>query len=309
MNLPSLSMLMNLPSISLLVPTYNRADVIARIQDSWMELRGLSQLVLVDDGSTQDYGPLVASLKEAGKAKGVEVVYLKSATREGSPAAKNKGLAYCTGNFILTTDDDITLDPDMAINLLAAGKHKGPKAVMGARVVYRKDGESEEEALRRAQLDHSTYFNARGLTVVPWSEQVEPVRTPFVTAVALWPADLFKQGLRYFTEYGGNGYREETDPQLTAQSTYGASVWYCANAICYHLPPSQAYGQKSGQRRGGWLWYEYWVMKNNVTFLRRHGKWLKNDWNISPTMAFMGLAWDRFGGPRWKALFRKLGLK
>ncbi len=293
-------------TVSLLVPTYNRADVIERIWESWFALRGLTQLVLIDDGSTQDYTQLVATLRAAAAPKGIDVVYLKRNVRAGSPDAKNVGLALCTGDYVLTTDDDITLAPDMAEQLIAAAHAQGPNAVIGARVVYRTDGESEEEALMRSRQDSSPYFSARGLTLVPWAEHAGLVRTPFVTAVALWPRHLFERGLRYFTNYGGNGYREETDPQLTAQSEYGATVWYCAQAICYHLPPSQAYGQKSGQRRGGLLWYEFWVMKNNITFLARHGKWLKKTWGLSPLGTFIGLANDRFGLKRWATLARKL---
>lgn len=300
---------MTMASVSLLVPTYNRADVIARIWKSWLALRGLTQIVLVDDGSSQDYQPLLQELRAAAYSQNVELVYLKRDAREGSPAAKNEGLAHCTGDYIITTDDDITLAPDMAETLIEAARAKGPNAVIGARVVYRKDGESEEQALARSRQDRSEYFNPKGLTLVPWAEHAELVRTPFVTAVALWPAHLFKAGLRYFTGYGGNGYREETDPQLSAQSQYGATIWYCAPAICYHLPPAQAYGQKSGQRRGGILWYEYWVVRNNVTFLRRHGQWMKTAWGLPPVATFFGLLKERVGLKRWLTLLKKFNTK
>lgn len=297
---------MTLPTISLLIPTYNRADVIERIWESWFALQGVTQIVLVDDGSDQDYCALVRKLEAHAQQCGIAFVYLKRSSRDGSPVAKNEGLAQCTGDYIITTDDDITLASDMALELLKQAAAKGPRAIIGARVVYRRNGESEQDALVRSQQDTSGYFNPAGLTIVPWAEHKIAIRTPFVTAVAMWPAVLFKEGLRYFVDYGGNGYREETDPQLTAQSQFQATIWYWAGAICYHLPPNQAYGQKSGQRRGGLLWYEYWVIRNNWTFLRRHHAWLKREWNVSAVTTFLGLINQRVGYPRVKALLKKL---
>ncbi len=295
--------------VSLLVPTYNRADVIGRIWRSWMAQAEVAELVLVDDGSTQDYRPIVQALQAGCDAAGKRFVYLRNETRQGSPAAKNRGLQHCTQPFVLTTDDDIDLHPSMTARLLkTAAEH--PNSLIGARVVYRKDGESCDDAHRRSDADTNTrYFNYDKLTVVAWLQLPEPIKVPFVTAVALWPRQLFERGLRWFEGYGGNGYREETDPQLAAQAQYGAEVWYDSHAVCYHLPPSQAYAQQSGQRRGGFFWFEYWVLRNNWVFLQRYAAWLKSTWNLSRWTALRELLQERFGPRRAGVLLRRVAAR
>ena len=292
-------------TVSLLVPTYNRAEVIAHIWKSWLAQPEVVQLVLVDDGSTQDYRPLLTVLAAACAERGVTLTYLRNDERQGSPAAKNRGIEHCTGEYVLTTDDDIELNADMTHQLLEFTRQH-PNAVAGARVVYRRNDEDNAAALARSNGDARAYFRLPHLTLTPWVDTGAPLRTPFVTAVALWPRRYFKQGLRYFTEYGGNGYREETDPQLTVQHCYGAEVWYVPQACCYHLPPRLAYASASGQRRGGRLWFEYWVLRNNVTFLGRHAAYLRNTWNVSYGQALLALLGERFGPQRFKALWREL---
>lgn len=293
-------------TVSLLVPTYNRAEVIARIWPSWLALPELAEIVLVNDGSTQDYSELIKTLATACERRGKRFVYVRNLVRMGSPAAKNKGLQECTQPFVLTTDDDIDLDSRMLSQMLTtAAEHPG--SLIGARVVYRKDGETCQQAHARSDREPATeYFNVEKLTVLPWLRLATPIRVPFVTAVALWPRTLFDKGLRWFEDYGGNGYREETDPQIEAQSGYGAEIWYDSAAVCYHLPPSEAYASKSGQRRGGFFWFEYWVVRNNWVFLTRHQQWLLETLGIRRRTAIFALISERFGPRRAGVLVKRI---
>lgn len=295
------------PSISLLIPSFNRAEVIKHVWQSWLEQEYVAQVVLIDDGSTEDYAPLLAFLKPQFAERGVELTYLRNEERIGSPASKNKGLAVCTGSHILTTDDDIILAKGMCQRLWAFSRVH-PNDVIGARIVYLKDDETVEQSLKKADSDTRPYCNTDTMTLTPWvlTPNEEAVKVPFVTAVALWPRKLFDQGLRYFEAYGGNGYREETDPQITAQSRYGAQVWYLPTALCYHLPPHLAYSAAGGQRRGGMLWFEYWVLKNNFVFFKRHGEFLKRCWGISTGRATRALLAERFSTRRLKLLLKKV---
>lgn len=289
-------------TVTLLVPSYNRLHALELIWQSWLDQPAIREIVLVDDGSTQDYAPFVTKLCAAALPAGVRVTYVRSETRRGAPAARNLGLRECHGDHILTTDDDIRLAPRMVEHLLALGAAARTPVIAGARVIYPRDGEAYLDAKSRSDADTGAYFRLPELLLTPWLNPGRHLRTPTVTAVALWPRELFERGLRWHEGYGGNGYREETDPQLTAQATYGAKVWYVPAAECYHLPPAQAYIGASGQRRGGLLWFEYWVLRNNLLFWWRHGAYLSRHWGASRLLGVLSLAATRVDPRRIRSM-------
>lgn len=286
------------PTLTILAPTHDRPGVLELVWRSWVCQAGVREIVVVNDGSKQNYESVFASISEACKANGITFLPIRLESRVGAPAAKNIGLAHCTSDEILTTDDDIILDPEMVRDCRRQRFGASETTIVGPRVIYLKDGDSKEMAVARSIADRRPYFDYKRLTLVPWVDLPQPQETPFVTAVAIWPRALFQAGLRFYEGYGGNGYREETDPQLEAQANFGAKVLFTPLGKCFHLAPSIAYAAQSGQRRGGVLWYEYWVTRNNFIFLRRHGKLLYRRFNIHPIACFLQLLIARFSPAR-----------
>ncbi len=286
---------MEIQRLAIVVPTYNRPKVLQLVWRSWLEQQGLEEIIVINDGSESDYSAVFSEIAEACSARQIRFKVLTMAQRAGAPAARNVGIAESNSNEILTTDDDIILAPDM-VEACRDGKQgmEGHGVIIGARVIYVKDGETVEQAKARADGDEEPYFCPSTLTIRPWARgSGEIQQLPFVSAVALWPRALFQAGLRYFEGYGGNGYREETDPQIVAQKRFSARVYLAPDAVCYHLSPSQAYSEKSGQRRGGPVWFEWWVLKNNIKFYRRHHAWLKERHSVWPLMALFSLTANR----------------
>lgn len=282
------------PTLSILAPTHDRPQVLARVWPTWLDQEGLKEIVVVDDGSKEDYSSVFRDLAFACEERGIEFKPMRLPRRHGSPAAKNAGLNLCTGQETLTTDDDVQLPPNMVQRCRSCRPAGSNPMIVGPRVIYLKDGENEEDALQRSSCSQTPYFDLRTLTLTPWAGGDEVSPYPFVTAIALWPTELFRRGLRYYEEYGGNGYREESDPQLTAATQFGATVFLIPQAHCFHLPPSIAYAKKGGQRRGGRLWFEWWVLKNNLVFLARHREILKNKYKVNPAVSWWRLFASRF---------------
>lgn len=292
-------------ALTILAPTHDRPDVLDLVWPSWLKQSGIREIVVVNDGSAKDYTSVFARISEACRSRDVRFVPINNKTRMGAPAAKNLGLKCCTSDEILTTDDDIVL-PDDVTSLCRQQRLKvGSNSIIGPRVIYLQDGELEASALHRSNQDTSEYFNRRSLTLVPWACAEDGRSFPFVTAVALWPRSVFARGLRYYEGYGGNGYREETDPQLAAQSEFGCKVYLASNAYCFHLAPAIAYANRSGQRRGGVLWFEYWVARNNFIFLWRHGAFLHLMHGINPYSAWISLLMERLSFRRLVKFFAR----
>jgi glycosyltransferase involved in cell wall biosynthesis len=97
------------PLVSVIIPTYNRADqlenalrsVLAQTYPHW-------QLLVVDDGSTDDTRARVAAF---GQAHGVPIEYHYQANQRQA-AARNTGLRHCRGEYVASLDSDDTWHPD-----------------------------------------------------------------------------------------------------------------------------------------------------------------------------------------------------
>lgn len=290
-------------TLTILVPTHNRPNVFALAWPTWLRQDGISEIVVVNDGSSESYDAVFDELRAACKVASVILKIINLPTRLGAPAAKNKGLLECSSDEVLTTDDDILLTNDMVAQCRLARPLMPCPVIVGPRVIYLKDDEKFANALERSAQENKPYFDYKKLVLCAWAHPGSVREYPFVTAVAVWPTVLFRNGLRFYEGYGGNGYREESDPQLMAAMRFGAKVFLTPDAHCFHLSPSVAYAQKSGQRRGGLFWFEYWVLRNNLIFLCRFSSFISHKFKVNPILSWLALLSSRFSVNRFVRKF------
>jgi len=118
------------PPVSIVVPTRNRwgslAATLARLRSQ--EPRGIAEVIVVDDGSTDATPGLLAGLVCGDAVRSLR-------TRgSGAAAARNAGIAAAAGAVVACTDDDCDVPVDWASRLLAALDARDAVAV-GGRVV------------------------------------------------------------------------------------------------------------------------------------------------------------------------------
>jgi len=93
--------------ISVIIPTFNRSafllESIAAIRN---QTRPVDEIIVVDDGSTDDTHERVAALGHA-----IQYVYQPN---NGKAAALNNGLGRCTGDYVWICDDDDIALPQAA---------------------------------------------------------------------------------------------------------------------------------------------------------------------------------------------------
>src|SRR5437763_3198225 len=111
-------------SFSIIIPTRNRATILARLLESLTQLRFDSWgAIVVDDGSTDDTAQVVDGFRE----RGLPVAYYYQPWQKMG-AARNLGLAHATGEIIAFTDDDCIVDPSW-LQALAAAFDAHPEAL------------------------------------------------------------------------------------------------------------------------------------------------------------------------------------
>ena len=97
----------NKPEVSIIIPTYNRADLIRESLDSiFAQSYRNYEIIVVDDGSTDDTGSVLQPLVEQGV---IRYIYQQN---RGESAARNRGIVEASGRYIAFLDSDDLFEPD-----------------------------------------------------------------------------------------------------------------------------------------------------------------------------------------------------
>jgi glycosyltransferase involved in cell wall biosynthesis len=100
-----------MPPISVVIPTYNRVDELRRTLDAFEDQRptGLDfEIVVVDDGSTDGTGELLASWRSRRFR-----LRFDRQSNQGPARARNRALELAAGELVLFGGDDIEPDPGL----------------------------------------------------------------------------------------------------------------------------------------------------------------------------------------------------
>jgi len=93
------------PTVSLVIPSYNRAGLIAETIVSALAQRvPFHEIIVVDDGSTDDTAQVLARFGDR-----IQAIFLPNG---GVQLARNTGVAHASGEFIAFCDSDDLLNPD-----------------------------------------------------------------------------------------------------------------------------------------------------------------------------------------------------
>lgn len=101
---------MSSPAVSIIIPTYNRSSFIRRAinsvrQQTWTDY----ELIVVDDGSTDDTPAILQSIK---KTESRLRVVDNARGRHGPAGARNAGLAVARGEWVAFLDSDDEWKPE-----------------------------------------------------------------------------------------------------------------------------------------------------------------------------------------------------
>lgn len=262
--------------ISLVLPTYNRAGALRANLADMLAIDGVSELIVVDDGSSDDTAEVCAEIADE------RLRVIRHPRNRGVAAARNTGVEAASGAWVLFGEDDCRFPREYATVLRREGARHDAD-IVSAPLLHLTGSDADAAALaartprreRPPSVDESNVFPARD------------VHTPFLPARALVRAEVFER-VRFYDGFPVNGYREETDFFVQAARA-GFRCLLTGATYCYQLDTWDG-----GQHHSSPLRYEYWALRNNWRFLRRHGAWLREQGYIAgPARAQLGFAVGR----------------
>lgn len=243
--------------VSVVLPTHDRADALRTTFPMLCALDGVDEIIVVDDGSSQDVAAAIAPWLEG------RVRVLRLPRRRGTPAARNAGVAAARGRWVLFGEDDCCFPHDY-VRVLRREADAHGAAVVGAPMLHPRPGQSVADAWRMARRRALGPNGLDGLAGVPH----RTLATPLVPAPAL-VARSVALTVRFDESYRGNAYREETDFFVRAAR---------AGAMCVLTPGTFFWEPRRwpGGHRRNRIAHEWWTLVNNARFMARHGRWLQD---------------------------------
>ena len=249
------------PSISVVIPTFNRVEMLCRVLPSYLKSPLVLEVIVVDDCGSDNTGQQIQQLALSEP----RLRYLRNERNLKQPASRNVGASYAHGEWVLQSEDDLMLSDDHLEALLEHAQKTQADIICGRRI-WLQLGESEAQGLERANRDHRPPYSQRWLDVNSHATAPDDVEVPLVSATMLMRRQIFDQ-LQYSVSYKGNGWREDSDLQLSALEK-GYKIVLCPHALGFHYSrASQSFGRN---RLKGTLVYAYWIYRNNLLFLSRH---------------------------------------
>lgn len=124
--------------ISVVIPAYNIADLLPKCVESLAAQdypKELMEIIVVDDGSTDDTGKVADELAEC--FENVKVLHKKNG---GSSSARNLGISVATGDYLGFVDSDDFVDPHMYSTLMRAANQYDADMVQISRDEIAEDG-------------------------------------------------------------------------------------------------------------------------------------------------------------------------
>ncbi len=254
-------------SVSIIIPSFNRKDNLAKVINSYLCQENLYELIFVDDGSTDGTYEYLQEVAKSDSRIKIE----RNPKNLGLPNSRNVGISIATGKYIMFGEDDVVVKEDYVHVLLRCAKETNADIVAG-RLIYLKYKETFENAIERCEKNgNKPLMSYWAMAPAYWKPLEKPVEMPFFHAIAVGKAEVYKKIL-FDPVYKGNSAREETDFYIRA-GKQGYKIFLCPRTICFHLTRKR--NDRGGTWKVGILKFQYFAIRNNIIMIDRHYDYLK----------------------------------
>jgi glycosyltransferase involved in cell wall biosynthesis len=253
--------------ISIVIPTKDRVESLKKVLPSYLNQEYLKEIIIINDGSTDNTDTYIVGLLRTNPL----LKYIKNPVNKGVPTSRNIGIAKAKGKYIFFGEDDVELAQNHISTLLKHLKFNNADIIAG-RHICPKIGEKKLDALKTANLNTRRAIDQRKL-LADYSVNLKcDKQLPLAHSLMLIKKHVFKT-IKYDELYKVNFWREESDFQLTA-AEQGFKLYYCGHTVSFNVFNDN---NKGGCHSSNIFLYKYWCIKNNLYFINKHAKYLKEN--------------------------------
>ena len=224
------------PDLSIVVPTFNRRDSLARLLSSLDGRDNPSstavEVLIVDNGSTDGTDDFLRRAIQGSTNFSLRTL---REDHQGKASALNRGLASAKGKIILVFDDDVVIDPLCIAKHIEAHRIASFDAVQGKILPGRDPGGriADMNRIREYNIPYIDYGaeigEIRGLTGTNMSFKREVFEKVGFFDIRLGP--------------GAAGFSEDTEYSIRIRKA-GFKIGYTPHAIVYHELNPNRYGRE-----------------------------------------------------------------
>lgn len=215
------------PDISIIIPTFNRRDILKRTIQNYIDKADSINLeiLVVDDGSTDETLLILKDIKQ----KHPEIFNYFHQKNKGPAAARNLAIKNASGKLILITGDDIIPSENMLLEHLEFHKkyHSNEVAVLG-KVTWSRELEINSFMRWLESSGMQFHFDA------DYDPENLPPQLFYTSNISIKKDYLLLHEL--FDEKFNKACWEDVDLGIRL-SKYGLKIIYNPNALGYHNHP------------------------------------------------------------------------
>jgi len=241
------------PRLSVVIPTYNRRDLLAKVLDSLDAVQaapGELEVIVVDDGSTDGTEPMLAARHDPFPLR------VLRQNSQGPSAARNRGAAEAQGEILGFIDSDVVVQPKWWRDAAPYFKDRRVAAVEGAVLL-------PPDSARPTPFTNYV-LNDRGRA--------------YLTCNFLCRRDVFLQLGGFEKRFCSRKHRgrvlhnrEDTDLAFSLQEA-GYKIVFESKAVVWHPLPAPSYEQHFRQARIAF--YEALLRRRHPRLYREQLKWI-----------------------------------
>ena len=252
--------------VSIIIPTKNRNEILRKTLKSYVNQEYVTEIIIIQDG-TQDSKEIINEYKS--KYDHIDFIYIKNRKSIGAFQTKILGVKNASNNIIMFGEDDAEISFNYVKILYEKIQNSKNIGIVSGVILYLKSGESFENAVKRYKITQNKsdiiqndIFILRN-KYVPMNE----INVPFTHALYMVRKETFLnsiEGNDIFSK--GNGYREETIPQLNILQK-GFEILLLPQAKCFHYSVKDI--KTGGQRKNRFVKL-FWTLYLNHLFINKY---------------------------------------